>query len=176
MSRLALPTRLTPERESAPEKNFQAKQPAEAEDLIRYAGRSLGIALDPQQPVEHQREDDHGQERLQDGPDDPEHGLFVADEDIAPGEEVEQLAVRPQFAQVKSSPTALVLVDHEAITRRCGGGTAVHEPVTGLSSASRNEDSGDSAACWHMLPKIINDETIAPVRPPHVVHPVSDTL
>ena len=44
--------------------------------------------------------DDHRQERLDDGPGDADDGLLVADGDVAPGEDVEQLAVAPEVGPV----------------------------------------------------------------------------
>ena len=44
---------------------------------------------------EEDGEDDHHHGRLQHGPGDAESGLLVADLDVAPGEEEQELAVRP---------------------------------------------------------------------------------
>src|SRR5262249_22946955 len=50
--------------------------------------------------AEHEREHDHRDERPDQGPGDADDSLFVADEDVAPGEEIEQLAVPPKVAPV----------------------------------------------------------------------------
>ena len=44
-------------------------------------------------------------EGLQDGPGGTEHRLLVADEDVPPGEEVEELPVRPDLAEVAARTT-----------------------------------------------------------------------
>ena len=42
-------------------------------------------------------ENDHRHQRLDDGPRRPEYGLFVADLDVTPGKEEEQIAVVPDL-------------------------------------------------------------------------------
>jgi len=71
------------------------------EDGVRHV-----VAAGPhvEQLVEDDREHDHRQEGLQDRPGHPQHGLLVADEDVAPGEEVEQLAVLPQLPEPEPHP------------------------------------------------------------------------
>ena len=56
--------------------------------------RKLGDA------AEDEGKDDHREQRAQDGPQDPDDGLFVAHEDVAPGEEVEEFAVAEKIAPV----------------------------------------------------------------------------
>ena len=46
----------------------------------------------------------HGAEGLNDGPGSAERGLFVTHLDVAPDEEVEQLAVFPKLVQPKRNP------------------------------------------------------------------------
>src|SRR5262249_17831827 len=50
------------------------------------------------------REDDHGAERLKDGPGDPQHGLFVADLDIPQGQDPKEFAELPQISYVDRLP------------------------------------------------------------------------
>src|SRR5439155_19042259 len=50
------------------------------------------------------REDDHGAERLNDGPGDAKHGLLVANLDVAQGQDPQELAVLPQLLQVDRLP------------------------------------------------------------------------
>ena len=52
--------------------------------------------------VEEERHHDHQEQRLEDGPGDPERGLLVADEDVPPGEEEEELAVAPELAEAEA--------------------------------------------------------------------------
>ena len=68
------------------------QQPGEAEDGVGQ--RRVG-AFHADDLVEDHREDNHGEKGLQDGPGDTEHGLLVAHEDVAPGEEVKEFAVSP---------------------------------------------------------------------------------
>ena len=77
------------------EKNCQGS--IAAKTRIGYGmpfGRQFG------DPAEDDRENHHGEERSEQRPDDADGGLLVADEDVAPGEEVEELAVAPQVAPV----------------------------------------------------------------------------
>ena len=91
------------------------QQPGEAEDRVGHIGRG---ALDAERPVEDDGEDDHRQKRLQDRPRNAHDGLLVAHEDVAPGEEVEQLTVGPQLACIERRPATLPLVDDEAFLNR----------------------------------------------------------
>ena len=52
------------------------------------------------QLAEYQREHQHGQQGPAQRPQDADDGLFVAHQDVAPGEEQEQLAIAPQVAPV----------------------------------------------------------------------------
>ena len=55
---------------------------------------------------EKQAEDNHRQHRLKNGPGRADHGLLVANFNVAPHKEIEQLPVGPQFPQVQSEPAA----------------------------------------------------------------------
>ncbi len=71
-----------------------------AEDRVGHAvGGHLG------QAAEEDAEDDHGEKGLQDSPAGAQHGLLVADLDITPGQEVGQVAVLPEIAQVELGPS-----------------------------------------------------------------------
>ena len=50
--------------------------------------------------AEDDGEDDHGEERTDDAPGNSHDGLLVADEDVAPGQEIKQFAVAPKVAPV----------------------------------------------------------------------------
>src|SRR5207237_9364045 len=52
--------------------------------------------------VEEEGHHDHQEQRLEDGPGDPERRLLVADEDVPPGEEEEELAVAPELAEAEA--------------------------------------------------------------------------
>ncbi len=56
------------------------------------------------QAAKEEAEDHHGQEGLDDGPGRAQHRLLVAHLDVAPGQEVEQLAIVPQLAQLERDP------------------------------------------------------------------------
>src|SRR5205085_12273919 len=47
-------------------------------------------------------EDDHGHERTDEGPHHADGSLLVAQHHVAPGQEAEQLAIGPYFAQAQS--------------------------------------------------------------------------
>src|SRR5436309_644216 len=53
------------------------------------------------QVAEDDGEDDHIDDRLDDGPGGSQRGLLVAHFDVTPGQDVEQVAVAPQVAQVE---------------------------------------------------------------------------
>src|SRR5216684_95754 len=73
----------------------------EVEDGIRKTvGGELGEA------AEEQSEDKHVEDGLQNDPEDTDGGLFVADFDVAPDEEVEEFAVGPDFAEAKLEKAA----------------------------------------------------------------------
>src|SRR5690242_13734242 len=56
--------------------------------------------------AEKESEDEHVENGLQDDPEDADGGLFVADLDVAPDEEVKQLAVGPDFAETQLEEAA----------------------------------------------------------------------
>ena len=66
-------------------------------------GQAVGRHL--RQLAEEDREDDHRHQRLDDRPGGAEHRLLVADLDVAPDEEIQQLAVRPDFRERGGPPT-----------------------------------------------------------------------
>ena len=57
------------------------------------------------EPAEKDAENDHGHERLDDGPRHPDEGLAVANFDVSPDQEVENLAVFPQLVEFQGHPT-----------------------------------------------------------------------
>src|SRR5690606_916114 len=73
----------------------------EGENRVGNAvGRNAGEAS------ENDRENDHRENRLDDRPADSEDGLGVADFDVAPDEEVKQVAVSGEFLEVDQLPAA----------------------------------------------------------------------
>src|SRR5262249_27538557 len=56
------------------------------------------------EPPEDEREDDHRQERLQDGPGHSDRGLLVADGDVTPGQCARELPEVPELAKVEMRP------------------------------------------------------------------------
>ncbi len=56
--------------------------------------------------AEKEGEDEHVEDGLENDPKDADDGLFVADFDVAPDEEVEKLAVGPDFAEAKLEKAA----------------------------------------------------------------------
>jgi hypothetical protein len=58
------------------------------------------------QPAKKQAEDQHGKKRLQNGPGRANSGLFISNFDVAPDEEIKQLAVFPKFIDGQNPPTA----------------------------------------------------------------------
>ena len=107
--RLALPTRLRARAREGSGEQVPGQQAGEREHGV---GHAVGAAADAEQLVEDDREDDHRDDGVQHGPQHAQHGLLVADEDVPPGEEVEQLAVLPQLAEPQLRP-ALRGLDHE---------------------------------------------------------------
>jgi len=55
---------------------------------------------------EKESEDEHVEDGLENDPKDADDGLFVADFDVVPEEEVEKLAVGPDFAEAKLEKAA----------------------------------------------------------------------
>ena len=81
-------------------------QGGEAEERVGDAvGRHTGEA------TEEQAEHDHAHERLDDGPEEPEHGLLVPNSHVPPGEEVQQLAEGPELSEPERAPACRRL-DH----------------------------------------------------------------
>ena len=83
-----------------PGKIRPGEQSGEIEDGVRdAAGRDLG------QTAEEKCENQHGHQRLEDGPSGPDRGLLVAKLDVAPDEEIGQFAELPQLAKIQLQPT-----------------------------------------------------------------------
>ena len=79
-----------------------------AEDGVRNA---VGGHL--RELAEEDAEGDHHQERLDERPGGAKDGLLVADGDVAPSEQVRQLTVVPELAQIELHPAARGLDAHE---------------------------------------------------------------
>ena len=113
-----------PEREEGP-----GQQAGEREQRIRKPVRA-----DVREPPEEDREDDHRQQRLQNGPGDAEQRLLVAHLDVAPDQEVEQLAIGPDVLQPEGAP-ALLGLDQD-VGNRCGCGQLRRHVTSPASAAS----------------------------------------
>jgi hypothetical protein len=74
---------------------------AEDHECIGRAGRRH-VA----EPPEYECEDEHREQRTNHAPGNACDGLLVADEQIAPGKEHEELAVKPNVVQVAPATTA----------------------------------------------------------------------
>ena len=77
------------------------QQSRKREKRIRNA-----IRLNPSKPAKKQREDDHREERLDDGPGRSQDGLLIPEFDVAPGQEIEQFPVSPQRFQIDRRESA----------------------------------------------------------------------
>jgi hypothetical protein len=51
--------------------------------------------------AEEQAKHDHGEEGLDDGPGSAQDGLLVADGNVAPGQEKEQIAILPEIGELE---------------------------------------------------------------------------
>ena len=98
--RFAVPTRLFDDPASPWAKNVQGKQAAVGEERVRQP-----VGGHPGEPAEEDREDHHRHEGLQDRPGGAERGLLVAHLDVAPDQEVEQLAVLPELPELEAGET-----------------------------------------------------------------------
>ena len=87
---------------SAFAKSSHGRRRAERQQQVRHAAR-FRCAKWPKTTVKISR----GQHRLEDDPGSAERGLLVPDLHVAPDEEVEELAVVPQLAEVERPPAAL---------------------------------------------------------------------
>ena len=67
-------------------------------------GQSLGAEL--RQVPEDDAEDHHGEERLDDRPEEADHRLAVAHVQVAPGEEPDELTRPPELTQTQRDPAA----------------------------------------------------------------------
>src|SRR5262249_31837527 len=89
---------------------------------------------------EEDREHHHGQERSDDGPGRTDHGLFVANGDIAPSENLKEFAVTPQVDPIMAFGTATFYDEHVLAGRRrsmCGRRLAVLNRATDPSQLAR---------------------------------------
>ena len=105
------------------------QQPGEDEHRI---GQALGRDL--REPPEDDREDEHRQQGLEHRPGHAEHRLLVADLDVAPDQEKEQLAGVVQLLPVDRDPARARPDDDLVGFRRLRDhrGRGLHEPVDGI--------------------------------------------
>ena len=76
----------------------------ESGEIENGIGEAVGGELG--EAAEEKSEDEHGEDGLENDPEDADGGLFVADFDVAPDEEVEELAVGPDFAEAELEEAA----------------------------------------------------------------------
>ena len=74
----------------------------------------LVVQLDARDAAKRDGEHRHQQDRLQDGPGRSEERLLVSDLQVAPHEEVEKLAVLPEFTKAKAHPSMVCADDDRA--------------------------------------------------------------
>ena len=99
MTRFRFAARLMLDPVSAEAKYCIGSTPAEHEHLVLHApGREV------REPPEHDDVDDRREERHQNRPRDAEERLLVADDEVAPDERPEQLAVVPELGDVEVRP------------------------------------------------------------------------
>src|SRR5437762_4099149 len=87
-------------------------------------GQAVGGELG--EASEEESEDEHVENGLQDDPEDANGGLFVADFDVAPDEEVKQFAVGPDFAEAQLEEAA------GRLNADGGGGAGTRRKRSGL--------------------------------------------
>src|SRR6266571_3737085 len=93
----------------------------EVEDGVGQAvGGELGEA------AKEKSEDEHVEDGLENDPEDADGGLFVADLDVAPDEEIKEFAVSPDFAEAKLEEAA------GRLNADGGGGARVERERSGL--------------------------------------------
>ena len=110
MIRFWLPTTLLAAEAMALLKKVHGSRPAKANSGYGMAaGGHFGHA------AEEDAEDDHLRERLQHGPGGAEDGLLVADFDVAPDEEIEQLAIAPHLGEIDDLPAGPGLDDGQVL-------------------------------------------------------------
>jgi len=88
-------------------------------------GVGEAVGGEPGEAAEKKSEDEHGEDGLEDDPKDADGGLFVADFDVAPDEEIEEFAVGPDFAKAELEEAAGRLNANgggSAVERESGGG------------------------------------------------------
>ena len=73
-------------------------------EVICASDVSIGDTLNLCEPTEEQAENDQRKEGLDNGPGRAQHRLLVADLDVPPGEEVQQLAVLPELMEPERNP------------------------------------------------------------------------
>ena len=88
----------------------------ESGEIKNGIGEAVGGELC--EAAEEKSEDEHGEDGLNDDPEDTDGGLFVADFDVAPDEEIEEFAGGPNFAEAKLEEAAGRL---NADDGRCSG-------------------------------------------------------
>ena len=64
------------------------------------------LGLQAAQAIEDDREDEHGYERLENRPRDPEESLLVSNLEVAPHKNDQQLAGGEELSQVEPEPAA----------------------------------------------------------------------
>src|SRR5882672_10649447 len=91
----------------------------ESGEIKNGIGKAVGGQLG--ETAEEESEDEHVEKRLENDPEDADGGLFVADLDVAPDEEIKEFAVGPDFAEAKLEKAAGRLDADGGGTEREGG-------------------------------------------------------
>src|SRR5438093_275781 len=81
--------------------------------------RAVDLLRQSSEATKKDGEEQRRRQWLNDGPQRAEYGLFVADFDIAPDEEVQQLAVAPELRQVHALPRSRRLDSQFSLNRCC---------------------------------------------------------
>ncbi len=94
--RYEAPTRVC----ESPGEKIPRKEGRISEDGVGYAVGGNACKL-----AKKEGEDDHHEDRLDDGPRDAENHLLVTDLDVAPDEEIQEFTMIPQLSQPDSTPS-----------------------------------------------------------------------
>jgi len=96
-------------------------RPGDERDEIKNGiGQALRRKLG--EASEEKSEDKHGEKRLKDDPQDTDGGLFIADFNVAPDEEIKEFAVGPEFGEAEIEQAAWRFdASHDGKVARCWG-------------------------------------------------------
>jgi len=121
-TRWLLPTRLLAASVTALEKNVHNARADEHEQPVR----TVDLFRESAKTSEDDREEQRGRDRLDDRPEAAQHRLLVANFDVAPDEEVQQLAVAPELRQVQALPGLSRLDPQAFLDAGCTASPGLH--------------------------------------------------